>query len=93
VDFIVTFSETVSGVDVSDFSFIPTEIADASIMAVSGSGTTYTVTVSTGTGSGTLRLDVVDDDTILDEVGNPLGGIGWENGNYTAVEGYTINKP
>jgi hypothetical protein len=93
VDFIVTFSETVSGVDVSDFSFIPTEIADASITAVSGSGTTYTVTVSTGTGSGTLRLDVVDDDTILDGVGNKLGGAGLNNGNYTAGQVYTISKP
>jgi hypothetical protein len=93
VDFIVTFSEAVTGVDAADFSLISAEIADATITTVSGSGTTYTVTISTGTGSGALRLDVVDDDTILDEAGNPLGDAGLENGGYIAGQPYTISKP
>ena len=73
VDFTVTFSESVTGVDASDFSLTST-VTGASITSVSGSGTTYTVTVNTGTGDGTIRLDVVDDDSIVDGAGNPLGG-------------------
>jgi predicted outer membrane repeat protein len=93
VEFTVTFSEAVTGVDAEDFSLITTDIAGATIMAVSGSGTTYTVTVNTGTGNGILRLYVMDNDTILDKTGNQLGSTGLDNGNYTAIEGYTIRKP
>jgi hypothetical protein len=42
------------------------------VSGVSGTGDTYTVTVNTGTGDGFLRLDVLDDDTILDAGNNPL---------------------
>ena len=49
-------------------------LRQASITAVSGSGATYTVTANTGVGSGTIRLDVVDDDSIIDAGSNPLGG-------------------
>jgi hypothetical protein len=37
-------------------------------------------------GHGTIRLDVVDDDTILDAVGNPLSG------GFTSGESYTVEK-
>jgi len=57
---------------------------------VSGTGTTYTVSVDTGTGSGTLRLDLVDDDSITNAVGNPLGGIGLGNGDFTSGVEYEI---
>ena len=59
-------------------------------------GATYTVTVATGTlpgtASGTLRLDVVDDDTILDADGSKLGGPGAGNGTYRAGPVYTIDR-
>ncbi|WP_322821089.1 choice-of-anchor Q domain-containing protein [Chloroflexus sp.] len=59
VNFTVTFSESVTGVDSSDFSLNPTGgVSGASITGVSGFGSSYTVTVNTGTGSGTLRLDI-----------------------------------
>jgi hypothetical protein len=92
VDFTVTFSEPVSGVDTTDFALTTAGVTDASITDVSGSGTTYTVTVDTGSGNGTIRLDVMDDDTIQDMAGNPLGGVGAGNGNYTGGESYTVEK-
>ncbi len=94
VDFTVTFSEYVTGVDVSDFSLNTTSgITGASITSVSGSGSIYTVTVITGTSANSteqpiLRVDVVDDDTILDSINNNLGGQGLGNGNFTNGQSY-----
>jgi hypothetical protein len=67
-------------------------VTGASITNISGSGTTYTVTVNTGSGNGTIRLDVVDDDSIRDGSNNPLGGNGSGNGSYTSGQMYTISK-
>jgi hypothetical protein len=92
VHFTVTFSESVTGVDVTDFDLTVTGITGASFTGVSGSGTTYTVTVDTGTGSGTLRLDVTDNDTIVDAASNPLGGVGTGNGNFTSGETYMVKR-
>ncbi|MFN8566311.1 MAG: Ig-like domain-containing protein [Kouleothrix sp.] len=66
VQFTVTFSKNVTGVDTSDFRLITSGVAGATITGVAGSGTTLTVTSATGSGDGTLRLDLIDDDTILD---------------------------
>ncbi|HVN15875.1 MAG TPA: hypothetical protein VMT73_09065, partial [Anaerolineales bacterium] len=92
VRFTVTFSAAVSGVDASDFALTTAGISGASVSDVSGSGTTYIVTVNTGTGDGTLRLDLIDNDSIIDAMNNPLGGAGAGNGNFTNGEIYTINK-
>jgi hypothetical protein len=93
VGFIVTFSESVQGVDLTDFRLTTTgHISGASIWSVSRGTTTYTVTVKTGTGNGTIRLDVVDDDSIKDQDGNPLGGVGRGNGNFSGGLKYTIIK-
>jgi len=90
VDFTVTFSEPVSGVDTSDFTLMTTGgISGTSVTGVSpssGFSTVYTVTVGTGSGDGTIRLDVSDDDTIQDGVSNPLDGA------YTGGEAYTVDK-
>jgi len=92
VQFTVTFSESVTGVDTADFSLTTTgSISGASVSSVSGSGAIRTVTVNTGTGDGTIRLDVTDNDTIIDGDSNPLGGIGAGNGNYTSGQVYTID--
>ena len=49
VNFTVTFSESVTGVDGGDFSLTTTsEITDSSVTSTSGSGTAYMVTVNTG---------------------------------------------
>jgi hypothetical protein len=92
VQYTVTFSTSVTGVDTSDFALTTTGgVSGASITSVSGTDTTYTVTVNTGTGSGTLRLDVADNDSIL--AGSiSLGGNGAGNGNFTAGEVYTLDK-
>lgn len=93
VDFLVKFSEPVSGVDVSDFTLtVGGGISGAVVTGVSGGGGDYIVHVDTGIGSGTLRLDVIDDDSIKDLVNNPLGGVGIGNGNFTAGEAYTVIK-
>jgi len=90
VNFIVVFSEPVTGVNAVDFSLNST-VAGAAITNMSGTGATRTVTVNTGTGSGTIRLDVADNDSILDSVSNPLGGAGAGNANFTG-QAYTIDK-
>ncbi|HIJ64746.1 MAG TPA: hypothetical protein HPP77_02240 [Candidatus Hydrogenedentes bacterium] len=93
VDFLVTFTEEVVGVDVTDFSLTTGGgISGASVTSVSGSGATRTVAVNTGSGDGTIRLDLLDDDTIEDLAGNPLGGEGVGNGDYTSGEVYDVDK-
>ncbi len=94
VNFTVTFSEAVSGVDASDLLVTTTDsLSGASITGLIGSANTYTITVATGSGNGSLRLDLVDNDSILDSANHPLGGLGTGNGNYTTGEAYTISKP
>lgn len=92
VDYTVTFSTPVTGVDATDFALTSTgTIAGASITGVSGAGAVYTVTVNTGTGNGTLRLDVTDDNSI-NAGGSPLGGAGVGDGNFTTGAFYTIAR-
>ena len=96
VAFHVIFSEPVTGIGAkapfNDFALLTSGVTGASISSVSGSGNTYAVTVNTGSGNGTIRLSVLDDDTILDVNGNELGGKGAGNGEFTFSETYTINK-
>ena len=91
VQWTVTFSEAVTGVDAADFALAASGLTGASISNVSGSGASYTVTASTGTGDGTLGLNLIDNDTIVDTTANPLGGTGAGNGNFTG-QVYTIDK-
>ncbi len=93
VHFTVSFSKEVSGVDAGDLSLVTTGgISGAVVSDVSGSGSTYTVTVATGAGDGTMRVDVMDNDSIIDLAGNPLGGVGTGNGNFITGGVYTIDK-
>lgn len=92
ITFTVTFSKSVSNVDVSDFSLTTSGVTGTSVTQVNGSGSSYTVTVNTGSGDGTIRLDLVDDDSILDSFSTPLGGAGTGNGNFISGEVYTIDK-
>lgn len=92
VDFTVTFSEAVTGVDGGDFALATTgSLSGASLAAILGSGSTYTVTVNTGIGDGTIRLDVLDDDSLVNDALTPLGGTGIGNGNFSAGEAYTVH--
>src|SRR5207249_3309172 len=65
VQFAVTFSENVSGVDLTDFGLLTTGVIGASKSSVTGSGASYIVTVNTGSGDGMIGLNVVDDDSIV----------------------------
>ncbi|NGZ09237.1 MAG: LEPR-XLL domain-containing protein, partial [Nitrospira sp. LK70] len=91
VQWTVTFSETVTGVDLADFALAATGVTGAALTGVTGSGTTYTVTANTGTGDGTLGLNLADNDSIVDASANPLGGTGAGTGNFTG-QVYTIDK-
>ncbi len=92
VNYTVTFSEDVSGVDAADFALVPTGVAGAAITAVTPvNPSTYTVTVNTGSGDGSIGLNVIDDDSILSAFSIPLGNTGAGNGNFTG-QTYTIDK-
>ncbi|ADE12824.1 DUF6701 domain-containing protein [Sideroxydans lithotrophicus] len=91
VSWTVVFNQSVTGVDVADFVLVQAGgVGGAGITAVTGSGTTYTVTASTGSGSGNLGLNLMDNDTIMNASGTPLGGVGLGNGNFTG-QVYTVS--
>ena len=92
VDFTVTFSETVTGVNKADFTLTISGVSGVYVSSVGGSGDTYTVTVNTGSGNGTIRLDVVDDNSIVDAANNPLGGSSVGDGDFAGGEEYAIVK-
>ncbi len=85
VDYTVTFSESVTGVGISDFSLTSTGTASGTISSITGSGTTYTITVNSVNATGTLRLDLKASGTgITDGPGNSISG------GYTSGQTYTI---
>jgi len=95
IDFLVTFSSPVAGLDIADFviDYVDGQIVTgAAITNVSGSGNSYTVSLFTGTGTGALSIDLVDDDSIADPAGNSLGGAGAGNGSFTGGENVTVIK-
>lgn len=79
VDYTVSFSEPVTGVDGGDFSLFT--MNGAAITNISGGGNQYIVSVSAQPGRDSIRLDLLDNDSIVDGIGNPLGGVGAGNGN------------
>ena len=88
VDFTVTFSELVTGVETGDFTLHTIgQIASATISSVTGSGATYTVSVNTGIKNGTLRLDMPGTATVNDLAGNALVGLPFDTG-----QAYTVFK-
>lgn len=88
----VTFSKSVSGVDLADFYLDGTASTGATVSSVTGTGNVRTVTVATGPDNGILRLNVGDNDTILDSNFTPLGGVGAGNGNFTFGLAYVVAK-
>ncbi|HSA99630.1 MAG TPA: Ig-like domain-containing protein, partial [Anaerolineales bacterium] len=88
IDFTVTFSELVTGVNADAFALDMTgNVAGANITDVTGSGSTWTVVVDTGSGDGTLGLRVPIGADIKDAAGNSLGSL-----PFTDSEQYTIDK-
>jgi len=86
VNFTVTFNESVTGVDTSDFALTTTGTAVGTIASITGSGTTYTVTVNGLSGDGTLRLD-------LDSSGTGIINTGTQaiTGGFTSGQTYTLD--
>lgn len=92
VNFTVTFNKIVTGVDPSDFVVATGGgLSGGSVISSTGNGSTYTVTVSGYSGSGTIGLNLVDDDSILNSLLEPLAGSGAGNGNFTG-QVYTISS-
>ena len=92
VRFALIFSEDVSGLDVEDFVLTATGgISNYSIAEISGAASEYIVTVYTGTGDGTLQLTLADNDSVINGMSMPLGGVGIGNGTLIG-EVYVINK-
>jgi hypothetical protein len=81
-----------TGVDFTDFHLTVQGVRRAIITDVNGSGAVYNVTIDTGNQSGTIRLDLLDDDSIKSMNNTPLGLIGLYNGNYSAGEVYNIDR-
>jgi hypothetical protein len=88
VNFKVLFSETVTGVDKTDFVLVKTgAITGASITQVIDDGLgKYTVIINTGTLNGTLRLNVANNGSIKDLAGNALAV------PFTTGQTYTVQK-
>nr|WP_161501352.1 beta-propeller fold lactonase family protein [Rhodopirellula sp. SM50] len=84
LEFVVTFSEPVSGVDVGDFQVNATGLTDVTIESVTGADDRYTVVVTNTAGTGTISLNLVDDDSIIDVVALPLAGAGLGNGDFAS---------
>ncbi len=82
ISFRLMFSESVTGVDVSDFSTAgDDQHARISKVTSSDSADSYTVDVTLHGPSTKLALALLDDDSIVNTARIPLGGIGTQNGN------------
>ncbi len=87
LDYAVTFSKAVTGVDAGDFLLTASGTASGTVTGVSGSGATYTVTVDSIIGDGTLRLDFKNSGTgIIDGTGNTIAA------GFTSGQIYTIDN-
>ena len=87
VQYTVTFTEAVTGVDKSDFVLMNTDITTMMGTVAAVSGSTYTVTVNGITGDGTLRLDLNNAGTgITDVAGNAIAS------GFTSGQTYTIDN-
>ena len=91
VTFRAIFSESVTGVDATDFA--TTVVSGSLTSSISGvavigtAGTTYDVTVSSITGNGTLRLDLKATNTAITDVAGNVITTG-----YTSGQTYIIDK-
>ncbi|MDB5387319.1 MAG: hypothetical protein JWM11_2965 [Planctomycetaceae bacterium] len=84
VSYEVDFDSDVSGVDPSDFrvtTYGSVQMTGALVVTPT-SASTYTVTLNGLHGSGSLRLDLIDDDSIKDTDAFPLGDVGVGNGSF-----------
>ncbi|MFL5328737.1 MAG: lysyl oxidase family protein [Gemmataceae bacterium] len=91
--FQVNFSDGVTGVDPTDFTVTSTGgISGAGIAGVVATADpkVWQVIVDSGIGSGTLKVNLIDNDSIISIAGAKLGGAGLINGDYKSSEVYTV---
>src|SRR5437870_217600 len=95
VVYTVTFDTAVTGVDASDFAITTTGGAQAAtpVVVIPQSSSTYRVTINGIQGNGSLRLDLIDNDSILDTLNGPLGGPGPGNGSFEGQVYLTPGQP
>jgi len=88
VAFLVTFSESVTGVTSGNFALVSGGgLTGASITSVTGTGATRTVTATTGSAGGTVGLNLASATGITDLAGNalPTTGLPFVGQVYTVV--------
>lgn len=93
VEYLVTFSEGVTGVTKETFTLaLGGGVVGGMVDHIHGTANpaVYEVHVKGYVGTGTLRVDLDDTDTIQSLFGAKLGGAGTGNGNFTAGEVYQI---
>ena len=92
VQFDVTFSEPVTGVDLSAFSLANSSDAGATITGFTGSGANYVVSVNPGSGTGSVELDLTGT-KIADLAGNAFasGSLQAAQSYSTGMYNYTID--
>ncbi len=87
VQFLVTFSESVTGGGSANFGLTTTgTLSGASITGVTGTGATRTVTVNTGSGDGTLRLNMTSSTGVADPAGNPVAPLPFSTGQVFTID-------
>lgn len=93
IQYTVTFSHDVTGVDIGDFAVTATGNhtgATVDRIQTTSAANVYELIVQSGVGNGTVRLDLVDNASIFSLAGAPLGGTGSFNGNFNRGEVTTI---
>jgi len=83
VSWTVIFSASVTGVDASAFTLVPSGLTGTSITGVTGSGTTWTVSAYSGAGTGTLRLNQTGPGSVSPTL----------SGTFTTGQPYIIGPP
>lgn len=103
VDYTVTFSEPVAGLDASAFGFVDVNTTGitGNIASVAGVGDTYTVTIDSIVGVGEFRLDLTDPSKTFDLFQNPVVNPftsgetyvkkGWRQEAFFKPANYTLN--
>jgi len=97
VRFRVMFNKPVTGVDPTDFDLNGGGSKGCEITSITpftpikdGYSQMYIANVSVGATPGNLVLNVVDDDTIVDQSGGKLGGNGGGNGNFVSELAFAV---
>ena len=85
ISYLVTFSEPVSGVDATDFRLLDDQIAHIQNVQRTTTSDAYSVTVGHDSSAADILLLLIDDDSIVNGAGIPLGGLGAQNGNFSSI--------